>query len=535
VQFPTAVSLAQGVTAHLIPIFIVLNLLITLPLSFSLNIWLDEAFSLHTASRSLGYALSEALYFEGQAPAYFLLLYLWRQVNGSVFFARCLSVLLIALVLVIAEPLARRYLNGLNPAWLVSALAINPFLIWAATEMRAYALVLLLSALLLLLFYDAYLSDTPRNTAHTWYVLVSVLSLYTYYYLGLLLFAHGFVLLLLRRKVSLYRYCFGMLLVALCFAPMMLLIPSQLRVSTDQSITVPSFVEGGRIIRWYIMDYLLPQSWPGLNPVRKWALAAVFVGSLLVAYTRRNRVLTLSSLAIVTILVSISLMFLPIMRLTGLELMAPRHTAVLFIPAVLCLYVVLRSAQTVLALGLWTVIALSFSLASLYVSYLPMAKIGDWYRVARHISSLETPDQPIFVYRSDNTLPFEYYYSGINRIVPISKKQQMQSNAPDAFGVNDGLHGDVMPLSRLQDKHESVWFLTSGCAYFDAQESCRALETILEKHYDVESDKSFYRSRVRLLHRRRGRSNDAVVLDRLPALHTASISNLSPRIVGNRP
>ena len=535
VQFPTAVSLAQGVTAHLIPIFILLNLLITLPLSFSLNIWLDEAFSLHTASRSLGYALSEALHFEGQAPAYFLLLYLWRQVNGSVFFARCLSVLFIALVLVIAEPLARRYLNGLHPAWLVSALAFNPFLIWAATEVRAYALVLLLSGLLLLLFYDAYLSDTPRNSAHKWYVLVSVLSLYTYYYLGLLVFAHGLVLLILRRNTSLYRYCFGMALVGLCFLPMLFLFPNQLRDATAQSIAVPSFLDGTRIIRWYIMDYLLPHAWPALSPIRKWALAGAFVGSLVLAYARRHRVVTLSSITVGTILVSISIMFLPIMRLTGLELMAPRHTAVLFFPAVLLLYCVLRAAQAVVVLVLWTVVALFFNVTSLYVLYLPMAKNGDWLRVASHISSLEAPGQPILVYRPDNTVALEYYYSGVNRILPVLTKQQTQARPWDTYGIVDSPHGDVMPLSRLPDKHESVWFLTSGCAYFDAQESCRALETILEKHYDVASDKSFYRSRVRLLHRRPGRSDDASVLDRLPALHTASVSDLRRGILGNRP
>ena len=502
VQLRTSGSRVQDALALLLPILILLHLSISLPLAYFLNVWLDEAFSLHTTSRSLGYALSDALHFERQAPAYFVLLYFWRLVNGSVFFARCLSILFTVLVLVVAGGLARRYLNGLHPVWPVAALAFNPFLIWAATEIRAYALVLLLSALLLLLFYDAYLSDTPRNTAHKWYVLVSVLSLYTYYYLGLLLFAHGLVLLLLRRKAPLYRYCLGMALVSLCFLPMLFLIPTQLREATAQSLTGPSFLDVARIIRWRIMDYLLPQSWPSFIGIRKWALIGAPVAGLIMAFARRNRVFALPNVAVAITLASMSLMFLPIMRLTGLELMEPRHTAVLFLPAILFLYVILRSAHTALGLASWTVITLMFSMSSLYVSYLPMAKIGDWDRVARHISSLEILGQPILVYRPGNTFALEYYYSGVNRILPVLRKQPVRATPWDSYGVGNGQHGEVTPLSRLPDTHQSVWLLTSGCAHYDAQGACRELDTILLERYYVASDKSFFQSRVRLLHRR---------------------------------
>ena len=72
-------------------LLIVCHLLIALPLAWYLNIWSDEASSLYSTESVAG-AFQNAATIERQAPLYFWLLSLWRALNGSIFFARLLSI-----------------------------------------------------------------------------------------------------------------------------------------------------------------------------------------------------------------------------------------------------------------------------------------------------------------------------------------------------------------------------------------------------------------------------------------------------------
>ena len=69
----------------------------------------------------------------------------------------------------------------------------------AALEIRVYALVILISSLLLLFLYNGYLTDLPNKNAKIWYIIFSILGLYTQYYIGFLLVANAFVLLIMKR------------------------------------------------------------------------------------------------------------------------------------------------------------------------------------------------------------------------------------------------------------------------------------------------------------------------------------------------
>lgn len=63
----------------------ILQLLLTLPLAARLNLWLDEAYSLHTTGGGTLRALDEAIRHELQAPLYFIVLQLWRELDHSLF------------------------------------------------------------------------------------------------------------------------------------------------------------------------------------------------------------------------------------------------------------------------------------------------------------------------------------------------------------------------------------------------------------------------------------------------------------------
>ena len=143
--------------------------------------------------------MRQALAYELQAPLYFALLNLWRIPSESIFHARLFSVACTVLMLILVVGITRRYLPKLHPAWIVAVLAVHPFTIWAATEIRVYALVTLLSAVLIRLFFDGFLAATPQNRVRWGYYVVALLSLYTYYFLGFLLLAQGCALLVQRR------------------------------------------------------------------------------------------------------------------------------------------------------------------------------------------------------------------------------------------------------------------------------------------------------------------------------------------------
>ena len=109
-------------------------LLFALPLAYVLNVWQDEAYTLHTTSGTLAYAFHESIGFEQNAPLYFLLLTLWRHIDGSVFFLRLFSVLCCAGTIVLTPALARRYLPRIDPIFPTLAVACNPFFIWARSK-----------------------------------------------------------------------------------------------------------------------------------------------------------------------------------------------------------------------------------------------------------------------------------------------------------------------------------------------------------------------------------------------------------------
>jgi hypothetical protein len=480
-------------------LLILLHLGITITLSYLLNIWIDEAFTFHTTGKDLSYAFNQALRFELQPPLYFILLNLWRKLNYSIFFARLFSVLCAGLTLYTVAQLSRRYLREVSPAWIVAAVAFNPFLIWAAVEMRVYALVLLLSALLLLLFFDGFLKDKPQLISRLFYVLVSILALYTQYYLGFLLVANAVALLVLRRWRSLLAYLMGMGVVAICFVPMLSIAHSQTLTFTKPAIESSPFRQSLIRIIWLVREYLLPSGPQSLGFFRRWILRLFFLAIPVVLIKYRHRV-TFHRVAIWTILSVSALAFLMILYLAGESALQDRHTALLFLPTILSAFAIITLiARRRRGLGIALVIALLFNAASLYETYRPLAKNGDWNRVASYIMASEKPGQAVLVFHGGNALPLSYCYKGMNVIVPLPRGDSFETYDVRNYGLKDESE-IAAALSSVPGEHQQLWLVTyDQCQSFGVDYNCGLLEGYVDKNYNVVSDKAFYQSRVRLL------------------------------------
>lgn len=230
-----------------------LHLALAVPLAYALNVWLDEAWTMQTTAHGPRFAWTHALSDERQSPLYFVVASLVQSAGGGLFGVRLLSVVFSLATIALIPSLAKRYAPDV-PAWAVTLIiALHPYLVWASLEARPYALVILLSALLLWFFYDGYLSDAPQSKAliaQLIYCACAVCALYTNYYLGFLLFAGACGLVALRRWQMACRYVGQMMVVGIAFAPLVLAVKRQMAVNSDYFFQRPPVSEAVSEIWW---------------------------------------------------------------------------------------------------------------------------------------------------------------------------------------------------------------------------------------------------------------------------------------------
>jgi uncharacterized membrane protein len=485
-----------------IPLLIGLNLMLTIPYSAIVNIWLDEAYSLDTTGKDLGYALHQALHFELQPPAYFLLLNIWRSLNSSIFFARLFSILCIALTIYVTAALSKRFLQEIHPAWLTAYVAFNPYLIWAASEIRLYALVILISGLLILLFFDGYFSESPQKFSQWGYVLLSILALYTQYFLGAILVANGCVLLLLKRWKKLQAYVLNMVAVGVCLVPMVPIVLSQTS-QLDTGLGKAPLLDNLSILFGGFWRYILPHRWIK-EDVQVVIISVVFLIGLMAIAITYSRSFNARNSAVLIICITSWFLFLLLVLVTGASLSA-RYLSLLFILESSVIFAVLslpRRFFKKFAIVLVTLAFLGMYTVSLRDTYNVSAKPGDYIRVSSYITTHEKPGQPILVFYSLAALPLAYYYSGQNLLVPIP-----QAGRFDKFDWNDVVLKNEQQifsaLSKVPGEHEKIWLIrTNNCEVGGYDFNCPLVDAFANKYYSVEKRAEFLGANVLLLRKK---------------------------------
>jgi len=182
-------------------------------LAFGVRVWelgtadlsFDEVATFYVAHRPLREVLR---YVMGAArehpPAYYLVMSLWMQLAGvSEFAVRFPSVLMSVLAVSWSYKLGQR-LTGTHGGWWTALLcAIMPFSVWAGRTGRMYALVLLLS----LVVMESWLRWLAHPDWQHWlsFVMLSAVAAMTHYYLALLWPVQALVLIFLPRKTRSIR------------------------------------------------------------------------------------------------------------------------------------------------------------------------------------------------------------------------------------------------------------------------------------------------------------------------------------------
>jgi len=421
---------------------VVLYLLVTAWLSFHLNVWRDEMYSLHTSSGSVGRAARQGILFELQPPVYFAALAAWRTLGDSIFFARLLSSLFGAGAVLVIARIADRWVPRVRPAYAAALLASHPFLIWAGTEIRVYALVILLSALLTLAFLEAYWRPEPSRRARLMFAGVALVSLYTQFYLSLLLVCFGVALLARRGRPSLWAYVVDAGAVMALSLPLVLALRAQFASHRgDLGRQVGIGVETLRLVVARFEAYLFSfndaidqarWSLPAMRAAR-WAYRALIfatIGVGLVLFRRKVRDSLPSarpetgSLAeawpFVAAITTYAVCMAGIVVAVGPMSVGARHTAGLLVPALLAV-----TAAPAVALGRsaavsWVAILVASNVAATtLVQFVPLAKDCDCRRVAEAITEHEASREPILIFPSEDVMPLAVYYHGKNHLVPV--------------------------------------------------------------------------------------------------------------------
>ena len=515
-----------------------LHLLLTVPLALGLNLWIDEAYSLDTTQLGVWATGQQAITFENQPPLYFMLLSLWRSFGdfggladgAAIGWARLFSVFCLALTVVLAFPLARRYCPGIKPAWVAGAIAFNPYCIWAATEIRTYGFALFLSAVLLLSFFEGYWQthEGSNSTGSLWnaqsriwawrgfHAGIAIASLYTNYFLGSLLVAQGVVLLVTRRWRSLRTYAAWMVGVSLLFVPMLLALASHLAgQGSGMALQTDSTAQALRMMLGRSLLYL----WPSEFLSERFSVVAGLrygglLGLVAIAIACRKRLSEMQLVLVTLVFVCFaSLTF--VLDITENVTLAARYSYPLFLPILLllfsCLSLLPRQGQRQ-ALWAWGAIALICYGGTLLHQYPGFAKDGDWSRVAHFIQANETMEQPVVVFSAEGVLPLKYYYDGINPLVSLPDQTLGEAYSLRRFVIRD--EAQIREVLIAQQTHSDLpselWLVqgpryalegTGGvaCEIWGIDLNCAALEQFIQDNYRVEQQKNFYGSTVQLL------------------------------------
>ncbi len=500
-------------------ILIALHLAIALPLGYILNIWVDEASSLYTTENGLIASFHSVFADEKQAPLYFLVLSVWREISHSIFFARFLSVVFSILAIKVFYDLARKLFDEKAAIFVTGFFAFHPFLIWASLEIRVYSLVILLSVLLLKFWFEAYFSRENTKTQkreEIFYILTAIIALYTNYYLGFLLVGNFFALIVLRKWREAKSYFLQMIFVGISILPLLWAIKMQFAVNTNRFQTPKTLTVGLQFLWNYFLTFVLPteifppETATNISFVRVW-LVRLGILAAVILLIRSRKIFDKTILVFGTISAVIFAFLLVAYFLLGEIYVEIRHAAVLFVPFVLFAALVLkeffpqrgegakvRKFEFIAAISIIILLIIFFGY-SIYALYPNLTKRGDWARVGAFLEQKEEPNQPIIVFTAFDAIALPYNYKGANRILPDEKFFDWEFEAP-AGSADSWRRQTEFIISRIPPDAPEIWLLTNEkCTVKDA---CLPLENFVAANYTVIEEKDFYKEKVRLLRKK---------------------------------
>lgn len=192
--------------------------LIYLPLP---SLWVDEAWLANVSKEPVSVIINKLLTTDAHPPVYYLIIKFVRFIFGSSEVILRFPALLFGLALVPAVYFFGKELFSKRVGlWSSFLAATSYFIIWFSHQARMYTLAALLSVLSSCFFARLLKNFNRKNLL--FYVLFSVLGVYTHYWLILVIFSHFVFLVLSLKKIKireLRRYFLAQVAIFLFFLP----------------------------------------------------------------------------------------------------------------------------------------------------------------------------------------------------------------------------------------------------------------------------------------------------------------------------
>jgi len=470
------------------------------------SIWVDEAYSLSTAAHHpLPETIRRAIRFELQPPLYFGLLNLWLRISPGLGFGRAFSMLCSMGTVLFLWASARQL--QLRNAWVISWLAaLTPGVIWAASEMRGYALGMLLVAASGRYFLRVTREGPPRTRDLAAYAVTALAALLTYYYAGFVLAGHWLAAMIAKRNRR--QLTIALAIAAVSFMPFVPTVigqvvahPNPVRdtlasspprldlyharmtwlqgVIGEHAVTVES---PNLIFLLIVSPLILIPGVPGL--VRRSPSAGI---------TGEGNGQTV--LVIVAALVP--LLAIGMLRATSVVLVEARHTLIALPPFLLMSVALVSGTRWRVPAGACLVALVGAVSVSLAIDEHTGLQTADWKSAGAYLSAHALIDEPILVSPSYDVLPLAYYYPRTSAIVQIPGA--IRFDTADFAPVHIR---DTAQLARSIDsavRHGRFW-MVEGRTEFSKERLL--LNTFLESRYRTIADSSVLTIRMQHLEAR---------------------------------
>lgn len=468
--------------------FLIVYAVVAIYLSNELNVWEDETYSLHTSSNSIPSVISQSYNFEGQPPVYFILLSLWRLINPGIFFARLFSLLLIAFSALFFHRIVRLISGNDSTRWLVIIFLLNPFTLWAALEIRTYALLIFLSSVSIYYFFRFYIDNKIKYLYI--FLTICIIGLYTQYFFSFLIFALVFSVLLLKGWKMFFKISLYLIPVVLIFLPNLFFVSNQLALVQSQKFEY-SIISRLSAVLHTPQDYMLALNIVPFGLSIRWIIKITFVVLLVYAYfklfrnfkAQSNTHLEKINLILISIAVLI-ILYSAVVAITGMRY-NNKYLAIAF-PLFMLLFSIFKIHSSLYRKLIFGIISVYFALV-LVLNYKYPIKYYDFKSVAKYIIKIQRPNEPILFFSKVLMPPFSYYYYGHNPLVPL----------PALTYDNNYYQQNINDTSELRKSIEKIitasksYILITDTLYrsfYDLKMNKKMVDICLNAHYKITLD-----------------------------------------------
>ncbi len=211
----------------------------------SREIFYDDAFSFFLAKQNLG-QIVQGTAADTMPPLYYFLLHFWMKLGESIFVLRLLGVVLSLGMVAVVFDLGRRLADTAAGLWAALIVAVAPFQIYHAQELRMYTLLGLAQISYVWFFIRLREQGSVKQPVGLWtgLVLTGTIAMYSHNLAIFGLILPDAYLLLKRDWRMLLKLVIAQLVIALLAAPWLVMIPGQIdKIQTAFWTPRPGFLE----------------------------------------------------------------------------------------------------------------------------------------------------------------------------------------------------------------------------------------------------------------------------------------------------